>query len=121
MLSKEVLILLFLVLIFLCLVSWTSVEKEAFNALENQPTDKIAEDIKNKRESQDEQEKRLVMIEKMINDLESKVNSIKDNFIINPSKKSIVNKECSHDDPYCLINNNYSQMQSTTHWATKLS
>jgi septal ring factor EnvC (AmiA/AmiB activator) len=137
MLSKEALILLFLVLLFLCLVSWTTIEKETFFSVNATPTpsnnplvlnvnaidalNEIEKDIKNKRVSQDDQEQRLDVIEKMINDLEIKMNNIKDNDVIKPVNNGVLNRDCSYDDPYCLVNNNYHQVRSVNHWATKLS
>uniref|UniRef100_A0A6C0E8C7 Uncharacterized protein n=1 Tax=viral metagenome TaxID=1070528 RepID=A0A6C0E8C7_9ZZZZ len=122
MLSREVSILLVLVMILLCLVSWTSVQKETFDASEPiKSLETIEQEIKIKRDSQNEQEKRLEIIEKMINDLESKMNNIKNNSNINPSQKKMVSKECSYDDPYCLMNNNHMQIKSVNHWAQKLS
>jgi len=129
MVAKEILTLLFLVLIFLCLVSWTSVNTEAFTIQKNKDIlqkfssskKEWANDYKMKSDSQNEQDRRIQRIEKMTTQLENKMEKLRDNFLIGDSGTIKVDPPCSEDDPLCIIPVKYQYHFKKDHFAKNLS
>lgn len=127
--SKEILTLIFLVLLFLVLVSWTSTRKEAFSnqkkkyILDNysQQLKKWASEHSSQVDSQKDQDSRLENIGRKINELENKMEKLRNNYIVDKSGKTKVDTPCAPGDPLCFMKEKSKYKFSSDHFSEKLS
>lgn len=129
MVTKEILTLIFLVLIFLGLVSWTSVTNESFeNLKDNDILQKFSNSKKEwsnmykvQSQSQSEQDRRLKSIDEIASRLENQMEKLRDNVLIGKSGATKINKECKPGDPLCIMPNKYQYYFKRDHFSKNLS